>query len=687
MNDSVTLKFIDILNTFSLVQSINSATHRLGNTLDLIIHDPSSISISDIVIDSKDSLGKSDHYMIYFQFICNISVIEKQHIRFRDYKNLVLPNFHTDIINCTDRYIAEADINDFKSSFDQYCSIYGTTVSEHAPIVNKFVNAVARPPWMDSQYVLARKGRRQLYKKWKQQKSNQNRDNFVQSRTNVNLLAKQKRRDYYQNEIKSSKNSQRELFKICNSLLDTNQQSLIPYSENYNLLANSFNDYFVTKIENIRRDLKSNTVVELQHVDSNVSTFSQFKVVTMQDLLKIIKSSKTKTNSDDPIPAFLLKSSVEHLLPTFIHLVNASLQTGSMDGLKASIITPILKKSGLDQDTLSNYRPVCGGLYIDKLIQKSVLVQLNDHMCRNDLHISYQSGYKPHHSCETVLLRIVNDILMNLDSRSCSVLLLLDCSSAFDTVDHNELRTILHDEIGLRGMVLAWFMSFLSNRMQSTSVRGCRSKSIHMKYGVPRGSVLGPVLFNIYIRNFIRLLKEAGFIVHGYADDHQVFFGFRIQFQYHAVCHSLPNLLKLISNWMGSKFLKLNAGKSKLLIFAPKTLRDQIFIDRVYLGNNIFIPASYEAVNLGFKLDSEVTFSNHISMILSQSYSMISMIGKIKTYLTVPDLRCLVQCIIISKLDNCNSLLYGISEYEIGRLQKLQNSCARLIYLKKSMIM
>ena len=131
---------------------------------------------------------------------------------------------------------------------------------------------------------------------------------------------------------------------------------------------------------------------------------------------------------------------------------------------------------------------------------------------------------------------------------------------------------------------------------------------------------------------------------------------------------------------MGSKFLKLNAGKSKLLIFAPKTLRDQIFIDRVYLGNNIFIPASYEAVNLGFKLDSEVTFSNHISMILSQSYSMISMIGRIQTYLTVPDLRCLVQCIIISKLDNCNSLLYGISEYEIGRLQKLQNSCARLIY-------
>ena len=134
---------------------------------------------------------------------------------------------------------------------------------------------------MDTEYVLARKGRRQLYKEWKRQKSNQNRDSFVQSRASVNLLAKQKRRDYYQNKISSSNNSQRELFKICNSLLDTNQQSVIPYSENYNLLANSFNDYFVTKIDNITRNLKSNTVVELQPVDSNVSAFREFNVVTM----------------------------------------------------------------------------------------------------------------------------------------------------------------------------------------------------------------------------------------------------------------------------------------------------------------------------------------------------------------------------------------------------------------------
>ena len=259
-------------------------------------------------------------------------------------------------------------------------------------------------------------------------------------------------------------------------------------------------------------------------------------------------------------------------------------------------------------------------------------------------------------------------------------MLLLDCSAAFDTVDHEQLLLTLIDEIGLRGTALNWFKSFLHNRTQATSVKGCTSTFINMKYGVPQGSVLGPVLFSIYVRNFIKLLTDAGFLVHGYADDHQVVFAFRIQFQYHALCHLLPKCLDLISQFMSSHFLKLNASKSNLLIFSPQNLRDQVYIDKVYLGSNLFIPVSFEALNLGVKLDYQLTFSPQISMLLAQSYKLLSNIGTIRKYLTVSDVRCLVNAIIVSRLDNCNSLLYGIPEYEINRLQKLQNSCARLIY-------
>ena len=162
--------------------------------------------------------------------------------------------------------------------------------------------------------------------------------------------------------------------------------------------------------------------------------------------------------------------------------------------------------------------------------------------------------------------------MKNCEKLSCSLLLLLDLSAAFDTVDLDELFSILYNEIGLRGTVLNWFKSFLSNRKQSTNVKGCTSDYIPMKYGVPQGSVLGPVLFNIYIRNFIGLLRKAGYTVHGYADDHQVLTAFRIEFQFETLAYSLPNCLNLITDWMTSHFLKLNAGKSNL-IFSPTNLR------------------------------------------------------------------------------------------------------------------
>ena len=144
-------------------------------------------------------------------------------------------------------------------------------------------------------------------------------------------------------------------------------------------------------------------------------------------------------------------------------------------------------------------------------------------MVANKLAIPNQFGYKKSHSTETLLIKVVNDILIATDKKSATVLMLLDLSAAFDTVDHNKMCSILKNEIGISGVALQWFSSFLKYRTHKVKVGNSFSEEIILEFGVPQGSVLGPVLFNIYIRSFYNCISGTGFCVKGFADDHQVY--------------------------------------------------------------------------------------------------------------------------------------------------------------------
>ena len=157
-----------------------------------------------------------------------------------------------------------------------------------------------------------------------------------------------------------------------------------------------------------------------------------------------------------------------------------------MDGLKDSIVNPLLKKAGIDPEVLKNYRPVSDLLFLSKLTERVVDRRLFEHMSLNNLHCMYEHGYKKMHSTETLLLPLVNNTLLSLDSNLAVIWVLIDLSAAFDTVDIDLQLQILENEIGIFGTALSWFKSFLSSRKQRVLIEKTVSESIDVQYGVPQ---------------------------------------------------------------------------------------------------------------------------------------------------------------------------------------------------------
>ena len=616
------IQFYQILNSFSLEQFVLSPTHVMGNTIDLVICNPEDLSIYDLSICSD---SPSDHFIIYFSINFTPNHVTPKVVACRNLNQVDKSSFSNDL----ETFFTDFQVNHFNDNFEnsvsKFYQVQQDIVDKHAPITDKIISSSVKPKWLDREFKLERANRRKKYKTWVRTKSDSDRELFLQSRNKVEQLVNEKKRNYYSSQIANCDNSQRELFKVCNTLMDKPRGSSLPKSSSSLDLANRFNDFFSEKIRKIRSKICNDSHSTIQESSNSGTRFPEsnatldnFKPVNEDQLDKIIKSHPIKTSSDDPIPATLFKSLIDIFLPVLTLLVNLSLLTGSIDGLKETVVTPLLKKLGTDLEELSNYRPITGIKYLGKLIERVVLPQLLQHMTFNHLHIPNQSGYKTGYSCETLLVRLVNDLYLNLDNGKCTVLLLLDLSAAFETVDHELLLDILQYEFGLSGIVLKWFESFLKGRKQAVTVNGSKSKYLDNRFGVPQGSVLGPVLFNIYVHSLISYLEKHGFSIHGYADDHQIFKAFRIEFQFATLRYSLPKCLSLVASWMKRYFLKLNAGKSQVIVFTPESQSNGLLVQRVLLEDGSVLPISTEAMNLGMLLDSRLTFTPQID-----SHSML----------------------------------------------------------------
>ncbi len=192
----------------------------------------------------------------------------------------------------------------------------------------------------------------------------------------------------------------------------------------------------------------------------------------------------------DPLPTSLFKSCFDSLCPAVLSIVNDSLGTGVVPAaLKTAALTPVPKKHNADLDNLNNHRTISNLPFLAKILERVVALQLHNHLIVNNLFEPLQSGFRKFHSTETALVKVTNDLLMASDSGSLSILILLDLSAAFDTVNHIRLLNRLENVFGVSKTVLTWFRSYLTDRQQFVYMNGSRSEKVPVRTGVPQGSM------------------------------------------------------------------------------------------------------------------------------------------------------------------------------------------------------
>ena len=280
-----------------------------------------------------------------------------------------------------------------------------------------------------------------------------------------------------------------------------------------------------------------------------------------------------------------------------------------------------------------------------------------------------QSAFGKHHSTETLLIKLFNDIGSTLDAGRNALLTLLDLSSAFDTLDHEILFESLHSRFGLTGNVLSWIKSYLFHRSEAVSINGILSNLQPVKTGVPQGSILGPILFNLYISPIEDIVHAHALSTLLYADDVQLYFSLSTSNIDEPIL-LLESCLSDLNVWFSENKLVCNPLKSNVVYFSPRSRNSSAN----FSIKSVLHPVD-NVLNLGVIWDKHISLKSHVNKICKAASLSLYRIGALRAYLDKLTLERLVPC----RLDYCNALFFGLPARELHRLQSIQNTAARLI--------
>lgn len=657
--------FYSVLETFNLKQIIEvptRVTETSESLLDLIIVSMEEDIVEKGVIENE----LSDHHLTH----CTLQVCGGRGgpriFTYRNFKHFEYEKFQTDLFQIP--WYVMFDLNSVDEKLDYLVNNLIYLFDIHAPMTtSRFTRPYA--PWITDNIKIMISIRDKVLKRFKNTNNIAHKNFYKEIRNYTTQAIKREKKAYFEYKIKNGTPKQNWKFLKENNCMPIKKNKDIPVHLSD---VNVINDFFVngvpkTSLSNEIKNFYSNNNI-------NNNNF-KFKPVTDNCIYEILNHITTTATGCDGINITMLKLCCPHIIPYLTHIVNHCLGENTFPAMwKRAVVTVLPKKP--NPEILKDLRCISILPTLSKIIEKIMEIQLREHLELNSLIPIIQSGFRPGHSCTTALLHIVDEVITATDKGLCTVLVSLDFSRAFDTINYDLLLEILH-YIGLSEDAVKLFSNYLRNREQCVRLNNNESSYIKLRTGVPQGSILGPLLFTIYTSNLTNLNYSK---IHLYADDTQIYQSFSATDR-DAAClrinDDLDNFLKVAKDHC----LVINPSKSNFIVFGPKIHRNSI-IDNINIQiENNTLERKDKVKSLGVIIDTDLRFKENTNKLLQKGYSSLKLIYSNRHFLPQKTKILLCETLVLSTLNYADSL-YGpcLDSIYINKVQKLQNSCLRLIY-------
>jgi len=629
--------------------------------------------ISNVFVSSY---SVSDHFPVCFTRQMHTKIPKNKHISkdYRQFKHFKEHAFQKDLLMSNLNMIDT--VSDPNTCLNYLLNTISSTLNIHAPIKTKRIKSDILPGWFSDEIKHAIKMRDWL-------KKHNKIDEYKKQRNHVTFLIRKYKQQFYNNSVRENV-STKHIWKTINSLAHPNPPLTLPLTLDVNNTTidsiPEILDTFNTHFTNIS-DLITKTKFEPCHYEK-FKTYLNDKLkthvfeiapITVFEVRKIIDSLKNnKAPGLDNIGPDILKHCGDSIVDPITSIINKSIQSGIFpDRLKNAYILPVHKES--DKNDLNNYRPISILPTISKIIERHISNQMKSFFEKHQLLHTFQSGFRQNHSCQSSLIRLIDSWLQNIDSGQIVGSVYLDLKKAFDLVDHDILLNKM-SMYHFSESVLTLMQSYLSNRQQCVKVGTQKSSFKTIKAGVPQGSILGPLLFLVYINDMPFFLQKGTLDL--YADDstlHVADVGIK------NIQSTLQNDLNIISNWCSFNNMLIHPNKTKCMVLSSANKSTNTLLLKI---NNIVIEQVEHYNLLGVTVDKHLTWQLHINNVCRKLNSKLALLKRIKPYLNYETMKLFFNSYILPHMDYCCAIWCSATRSNLKKVISIQKRAAKIIMNK-----